>query len=691
MSFLQDIFSDQFIYSLGWTLVHSLWQGAMIGLGIALTMIFLHKYSARLRYFIHSIGLFALAALAVITFVASYASYEPEGMQTAQIENMGFENGAYASTVNLNKENADLSFTQLFDRIADYCLEYFPLLTGIWILGMLTMMLRFLGSYALVRRYRHHRVKPVPGEWERRFQRLARNIKVGRRVRLLESALIHVPMVIGYFKPVVLLPLGALNGVPAVQMEAILVHELAHICRRDYLMNMIQSLLEVIFFYHPVAWWLSGNIRIERENICDDIAITQTGNTMEFAKALTTIQEINLGSPALAAGLSGKNRNRLLNRIRRISGNPRSHSGFAEGFIAASILMISLAGLSAAAMINNPTDYAAPLTLEFEEVGGVLPYMNYYQEGYLAPDTTEDKKKAQQIQQKELEKQKQIQYQKRLEDKKAIQEAMKEQQKEIQEAISLEMEAIKEKMKAVDMEIKAYVESEEYQDAYQKAVQNREEYEQQIIRAMEDYEKVMEEWRHNYKEVSDLTLPQVYFQDGKHHIISGDSLDWTYEIPENVYFYSYPDSLHDHILDKWSDNWEGAWDAYEDQLKLHKGNVLEAYADMDDLEELMEVAELEALEIPEFDYDYDYDYDYDVQHHFFMPGSLKRIVRDELIEDGLIEHRREYIVLIGTKQMLINGEKQSRSVFKKYRRLIDSMDEPWTVDENEEVSIHIGR
>ena len=562
-------------------------------------------------------------------------------------------------------------------------------------MGMFAMMLRFLGSYALVRRYRHHRVKPVMGEWDHTFQRLARKIGVSRRIRLLESALVKVPMVIGYFKPVVLLPLGALNGVPAVQMEAILVHELAHIRRRDYLMNMIQSLLEVIFFYHPVVWWLSGNIRIERENICDDIAITQTGNTMEFAKALTKIQEINLGSPALAAGLSGKNRNRLLNRIRRISGKPRVHSGFAEGFIAASIFMISLGGLSAAAMINNPTDYVLPMALTFDEVGGTLPYIDYYQTDYLAPDTTEKKKEAHREQQAQLEKQKQLQYQRQVEDQKAVREALAEQQMEIQAAIATEMEALKEKMKAVDMEIKAYVESEEYQDAYKKAMQSREEYEQQMIKAMEAYQQAMEEWQQGSGGTGTWTLPQLYLRDGKHHIIYGDSVAWTYELPENVYFYDVPDSLRETYIDQWSENWEGAWDAYEDQLILSKGEVLERYAEMEDLEELLEAAQLEAIEVPElnynFDYDYDYDHFYDAHHQFFMPGNLKRIVRDELIEDGLIERGREYIVLIGTKQMLINGEKQSRSVFKKYRRLVESIDSPYAIDENEEVSIHIGR
>ena len=105
--------------------------------------------------------------------------------------------------------------------------------------------------------------------------------------------------------------------------------------------------------------------------------------------------------------------------------------------------------------------------------------------------------------------------------------------------------------------------------------------------------------------------------------------------------------------------------------------------------------ELEALEELDMDFDFDYDYDYEFDYgshgHYFMPGKMERIVKEELYEDDLIDRGREYIVLIGKKQMLINGEKQNRSVFKKYRRLIDSMSESWHINENEEVSIHIGR
>ncbi|MEN8225883.1 MAG: M56 family metallopeptidase [Bacteroidota bacterium] len=664
MNFLNEIFTDQFIHSLGWTLVHSLWQGALIGFAVALAVVFLHKYTARLRYFINSLGLFAFAAAAMITFIASYLSYTDgnEGAAVIYASDSYMQASQYAS-LQEDETPAGFSMAAILDTTASYCREHIPLFVTIWLMGMMAMMLRFIGGYALVRRYKTHRVKPVIGDWDRRFRTLAQNIKVNRNVKLLESALVKVPMAIGYLKPVVLIPLGALNGVPAQQMEAILVHELAHIKRRDYLMNLIQSVLEVIFFYHPVVWWLSSNIRIERENICDDIAITQTGNTMEFAKALTNIQEINLGSPALAAGLSGKNKNRLLNRIRRLAGKPKIQSGFAEGFIAASILLISLVGLSAAAMISNPAEDMMPPQLSFQDVDAVLPGISYYYEPVVHPDTTEEEK----LRQKQVQlKQEQHQRQENL---KAIQEEMMQNRKEIQAVMEAEMKAIKENMKALDEEMETYYNKDEYKEAFEKSLQYREQYENQMREAMQAYEEAMQNAQFNFQGAKNWTLPRIYFEDGKQQFLyDGDSATWTHYKPG--YFWYEGDSLHEIYLDEWTDKFAN----YEDLMILREGELLE-------LEEELEA--LEEVELPDLYYSYPLNYS--------VPGSAKRIITEELYEDELIEHGREYIVLIGEKQMLINGEKQSRATFKKYRRLLNSMEESWKFNDDKEFRIHIGR
>ena len=668
MNVLQNIFSEQFIYALGWTLIHSLWQGALIGLLIAGAMILLHKYTAKLRYFIYNVSLFVFSALVIVTFISSYLTYRaPAVQQEGLAANEAAYHGSYLQETVDNRPAAERSrLHPVLLSMADYCAKHIPLFVVIWLLGMLASLLRFMGGYALVRRYRHHRVRPVMGEWDKRFSLLADRLRVNRNVKLLESALIKVPMAIGYLKPVILLPLGALNGVPAQQMEAILAHELAHIKRRDYLMNMIQSLLEVIFFYHPVVWWLSSNIRIERENICDDIAITITGNTMEFAKALTNIQEINLTAPGLAAGLGGTKKNRLVNRIRRLAGKPKLHSGFTEGFIAATIMVISMIGLSAAAMITYPADKPIDPSLTFQEVSTNLPDFIYYEAPMTVPDTVV--KKA---------------------------ELTKEEQKEEQEAeaaIKKEMKAreaqIAEELKAVEEQMKA---QQEYMEAYKEALHKgdfkKQEHMKHVQAAMEAYRAAMEEARIQMQESASWTVPEIYFEEGN-AFFGDDSVVWTHKFPGN--FHRYTDSLADINFDLFDDQWEDAWVEFDDQ-KLQEA-LMEHEMEFMEMEEQLEKLNMENLNFVRpgkpffYNGDYDFNYDFDTG----IDGRSKRLIIGELYEDDLIVHGREYVVVIGNKQMLINGEKQSRTVFRKYRRLLDSVEHRWVDDDDDEYKIFIG-
>jgi len=116
-------------------------------------------------------------------------------------------------------------------------------------------------------------------------------------------------MTIGALKPIILFPIGAVTYLSVEQMEAILAHELAHIRRNDYFFNILHSLVEIIFYFHPAVWWLSNTIRNERENCCDDIAVSVSGNSLSYAKALVNLQELHAHSPTLAMGFAGKGSN----------------------------------------------------------------------------------------------------------------------------------------------------------------------------------------------------------------------------------------------------------------------------------------------------------------------------------------------------------------------------------------------
>src|SRR5476651_2673010 len=133
----------------------------------------------------------------------------------------------------------------------------------------------------------------------------------------MESGIAKVPMVIGHLKPVILIPIGLINSLSSDEVEAILIHELAHIQRRDYLVNILQSFMEIVFFFNPAVLWISKLIKAERENCCDDIAVTQTSSKVNYISALVSCQEYQLNVPAYSMALAG-NKNSLVDRVKRI-------------------------------------------------------------------------------------------------------------------------------------------------------------------------------------------------------------------------------------------------------------------------------------------------------------------------------------------------------------------------------------
>jgi hypothetical protein len=166
-------------------------------------------------------------------------------------------------------------------------------------------------------------------------------------VTLLESSLVDVPTVIGFLKPVVLLPATALGGLTLQQVEAILAHELAHIRRHDYLVNLLQTLVETVLFYHPAVWWVSRRIRIERENCCDDLAVSLCGDPVTYATALAELEAMRSSGPVperhIAMAATGGS---LLQRVRRLLGAPTSHSGRGPAWLAGGVALLLVGGIT---------------------------------------------------------------------------------------------------------------------------------------------------------------------------------------------------------------------------------------------------------------------------------------------------------------------------------------------------------
>ena len=346
MNYVQTFLSQEVVQALGWTILHSLWQGALVALALSVLLLFLNRQSAQVRYFISVTALFTTLALAVITFFSLYRSAAPE---TAKQATAAFSAG---NATILAAETETGWFGNLFSTtfFSAYFEKHLPLLVTLWFMGLLVMALRMLGGLAYVQRIKSYQTKPLGDRWQNRLQALQQELGLKKPVKLLESLQVKVPMAIGYLKPVILVPVGAINGLSEKQVEAILAHELAHIYRHDYVFNLVQSLVETIFFYHPGMWWISGTVRTERENCCDDIAITLCGDSLTFAGALAELEEMNYAAgPALAMALGGR-KGSLLSRIKRLVSQPKRSASFTEGFLAACIVMVSLSMVSLSAM-----------------------------------------------------------------------------------------------------------------------------------------------------------------------------------------------------------------------------------------------------------------------------------------------------------------------------------------------------
>jgi GWxTD domain-containing protein len=327
--------------ALAWTLLHSLWEGAAAALLLAAAMCVLH--SARARYVAACAALLAL----LIGFTITLARLWPVGV------------GSPGPHVAALPGPAEIDFATS-DPIARYgfrAADLLPWIAPFWMLGVLAFQLRSLAGWVAARRLRRSGICCAAADWTARLERLAARIRISRPVMLFESSLAEAPLVIGYLRPVILMPAGLLVGLPAAQVEAILAHELAHILRQDYLINLAQTFVEGLLFYHPAVWWISHVIRAERENCCDDVAVAVSGNARQYAAALAALEQNRIAASELALAATGGS---LVKRVRRILESPeRSRVGFAPLASALVLTLATAAGLTAWQATPTPKPQAA--------------------------------------------------------------------------------------------------------------------------------------------------------------------------------------------------------------------------------------------------------------------------------------------------------------------------------------------
>jgi len=316
--------------NIAWTLIHFIWQGAIIAGLVAIVNQILKRNSANARYVVFASSLFLMAACPLITFFFFRPASGPA--ITHQFSIVGEMNPV---------TNAGASHAGVRDSFA----QYVPFLVYIWIAGVVLMSLRMLGGWLYANRLKHEKTFPLSETWQQRFIQLLHRIRISRPVRIVESALVQVPMVVGWFRPVILIPTSALSGLTTSQLETIILHELVHIRRYDYLVNILQSVVEILLFYHPAVWWVSNRIRTERENCCDDCTVELCGNGILYARALTELELLRTPQLAMAA-TNGS----LLERIQRIVGKPPA-SKRSGSWIGGAITLVAVLTLAAGARV----------------------------------------------------------------------------------------------------------------------------------------------------------------------------------------------------------------------------------------------------------------------------------------------------------------------------------------------------
>jgi VWFA-related protein len=289
MNAIQTLTSTPWVIRLGWTLLHFLWQGTAIAIVYAaIRFLFARSLSANARYTLACVALLAMAVAPTLTFLTISG-----GMSSAQVAVW------------------TLALTEW---------KWLPpIAVALWINGVFWFSVRLLSAVMFTRSLRHS-ARPAPDAWQQTLRQIAASMgqpltAAGRHIRLMSSSMVTAPSVIGYLRPVVLVPVSFLTGLPPDHITALLTHEIAHICRRDYLACILQSFVEVALFYHPAVWWISGQVRIERELCCDDLVIAAGTDRLTYARALTDMESAR--PQRLTPGLAA-NGGSLMDRIRRL-------------------------------------------------------------------------------------------------------------------------------------------------------------------------------------------------------------------------------------------------------------------------------------------------------------------------------------------------------------------------------------
>jgi beta-lactamase regulating signal transducer with metallopeptidase domain len=331
--------------ALGWTLVHFLWQGALLA---GLTWMVLHAMRHRSADARYAICCGAMAVMAAAPVITLFTILDTDTRPVA-------ESAMALFILNLDR-------LPIWERLT----PFLPWLTFFWLCGTFLLQGRIALNWTGVQRMKNRGTRAAPAALQQTADALSKQLGIRKSVHLLESSLARAPMVLGWFKPMILVPGYALSGLTEMQMKAVLAHELAHVRRCDYLVNLFQALFEALLFYHPAVWWLSSRLRAEREYCCDDVAVSICRDAVCYARALSSLDELRGVAYQTALAMTGGS---LMDRIFRIVGVHSDNSYRLGGWLAPLIIVLSLGAAVSAVSLGSEATTDTVTNLIQEETG----------------------------------------------------------------------------------------------------------------------------------------------------------------------------------------------------------------------------------------------------------------------------------------------------------------------------------
>ncbi len=331
MTTLSDWLSPQTMHALGWALLHFLWQGVALAALAGATMATCRKAST--RYCIGVVALTLMLAAPAATFFVEASAARLQPVRAVPVV-FGISSSAVSSV--------------LASPFSSSSPDAFRWLVGAWLIGVVVLSLRSAGGFLLVERERRRKFSKVSDTVLEICVTLQNRLGISRAIDYCQCVRLQSPAVLGWFRPIVMLPVSALTGLSEDQLQSVIAHELAHIKRLDSFVNVFQICIETLLFYHPAVWWLSQRIRDEREHCCDDIAVSVCGNPLEYARALTMMEQWR-SAPALAMAATNGS---LSARICRLLGLSAAGKSVRGAGITASVLCLASALTAGHALLN---------------------------------------------------------------------------------------------------------------------------------------------------------------------------------------------------------------------------------------------------------------------------------------------------------------------------------------------------